>query len=76
MALTKPNQELRRDLKAAAFSLEDAALDLGRLAKRCTEAEFLTVMQKVGALYEQVDRLRAYADEVKSSRIVRAKADE
>ena len=27
MALNKPNQELRRDLKAAAYSLEDAALE-------------------------------------------------
>ena len=33
MGLTKPNQELRRDLKAAAFSLEEAALELFRLAK-------------------------------------------
>ena len=30
MPLTKPNQELRRNLKAAAFALDDAAQDLFR----------------------------------------------
>lgn len=33
MPLTKPNQELRRDLKAAASALEDAAHDLFRRAR-------------------------------------------
>lgn len=30
MPLTKPNQELRRDLKDAAFALESAALEILR----------------------------------------------
>lgn len=28
MSLTKPNQQLRRDLKDAAFALESAALEI------------------------------------------------
>lgn len=33
MALTKPNHELRRDLKAIAFNLEQSCVDLGSLRK-------------------------------------------
>lgn len=33
------------------------------------------IMEKIGKLYEQADRLRAYADEVKMSRRCRAKAE-
>jgi len=71
MALTKPNQELRRDLKAAAFSLEEAALEMFRLAKQRGDAELLEAMQTIEKLHEQADRLTAYAEEVKAGRIVR-----
>jgi hypothetical protein len=33
MALTKPNQQLRRDLKAIAFNLEQSCIDLGKLGE-------------------------------------------
>lgn len=33
MPLTKPNQQLRRDLKDAAFALESAALEIFHKAK-------------------------------------------
>jgi hypothetical protein len=75
MPLTKRNQELRRDLKAAAFSLEEAALDLFRVAKQRGDAELLEAMETIGKLHEQADRLTAYADEVKARRIVRAKPE-
>lgn len=75
MALTKPNQELRRDLKAATSALEDAAHNLFREAKTYAEPEFLEAMEKIGKLHEHVDRLRAYADEVKMGRIVRGGAE-
>ncbi|MNJ18697.1 hypothetical protein D3C77_130040 [compost metagenome] len=71
MPLTKPNQELRRDLKDAASALEDAAHDLFREAKTYAEPEFLEAMKKIGRLHEHVDRLRALANEVKAGQIIR-----
>ena len=71
MSLTKPNQELRRDLKAAASALDDAAHDLFREAKSYAEPEFLIAMAKIAQLHEHVDRLRMLADEVKVGRIAR-----
>lgn len=75
MPLTKPNQQLRRNLKAAAFSLEEAALDLFRVAKQRGDADLLEAMETIERLHEQADRLKAYADEVKVGAITRAKAE-
>ena len=75
MSLTKPNQELRRDLKAAASALEDAAHDLFCEAKTYAEPEFLAAMEKIGKLHEHMDRLMEYAEEVRAGRIIRGKAD-
>ncbi|ARQ76988.1 hypothetical protein B6D87_13570 [Pseudomonas fragi] len=71
MPLTKPNQELRMNLKAAAFALDDAAQDLLREAKGYAKPEFLMVMEKIAKLYEHVDRLTMLAEEVKAGKIVR-----
>jgi len=71
MALTKPNQQLRSDLKAIAFNLEQSCVDLGRLASRLSDADAIALMGLVGTLYEEADRLVGYADEVKAGRIVR-----
>ena len=71
MGLTKPNQQLRRDLKAIAFNLEQSCVDLGRLASRLSDADAIALMGLVGTLYEEADRLVGYADEVKAGRIVR-----
>ncbi|KTC11334.1 peptidase [Pseudomonas marginalis ICMP 9505] len=73
MALTKPNQQLRRDLKAIAFNLEQSCVDLGRLASRLSDADAIALMGLVGRLYEEADRLEGYAHEVKSGQIVRTK---
>ncbi|UVE47699.1 hypothetical protein KS461_10615 [Pseudomonas chlororaphis] len=75
MTLTKLNQDLRRDLKAAAFTLEEAALDIFSKAQGYKEAEFLVAMEKVHKMHEQADRLKAYANEVKDQRINRTKAN-
>ena len=72
MALTKPNQQLRRDLKAIAFNLEQSCVDLGRLASRLSDADAIALMGLVGTLYEEADRLAGYAEEVKVGRINRA----
>ena len=46
MPLTKPNQELHRDLNTAASALVDAAHDLFRESKSHAEPEFLMAMKK------------------------------
>ncbi|MDH2013456.1 hypothetical protein N5J66_05665 [Pseudomonas juntendi] len=73
MPLTKPNQQLRRDLKDAAFALESAALEIFHKAQGGEEAQLLEAMKRVGELHELADRLVEYADEVKSSRVTRTK---
>lgn len=73
MALNKPNQQLRRDLKAAAAALDDVAHDLFREAQPHGDAELIEAMERITALHTQIDALRAYADEVKAGRIVRAR---
>ena len=73
MTLTKPNQQLRRDLKDAAFALESAALEIFHKAQGGEEAQFLEAMKRVGELHELADRLARYADEVKSGRVTRTK---
>ncbi len=71
MPLTKPNQQLRRDLKDAAFALESAALEIFHKAQGGEEAKFLEAMKRVGELHELADRLVRYGDEVKVGRIAR-----
>lgn len=61
--LTKPNHELRRNLKAVAFALDDAAQDLFREAKGYAESEFLVAMEKIAILHEHIDPLTMLADE-------------
>lgn len=72
MPLTKPNQQLRRDLKAIASNLEESCVDLGRLASRLSDADAIALMGLVGTLYEEADRLVGFADEVKTGLISRA----
>ena len=72
MALTKPNQRLRRDLKAIDFNLEQSCVDLDRLASLLSDANAIALMGLVGTLYEEADRLVGYADEVKAGQIIRS----
>lgn len=72
MALTKPNQQLRRDLKDAAFALESAALDIFHKAQGGDDAAFFEAMKRVEKLHDLADRLKGYGDEVKAGRIERA----
>lgn len=71
MALTKPNQQLRRDLRAIASNLEQSCVDLGKLAEKLSDADAIALMGLVGTLYEEADRLVGYADEVKAGQISR-----
>lgn len=73
MPLTKPNQQLRRDLKDAAFALESAALEIFHKAQGGEEAQFLEAMKRVGELHELADRLVGYGEEVKVGRLFRSR---
>ena len=75
MSLTKPNQQLRRDLKAIASNLEVSCIDLGKLAEKLSDDDAIALMGLVGTLYEEADRLVGYADEVKAGQINRSKPE-
>ncbi|WP_460128193.1 hypothetical protein [Pseudomonas sp. S3_A09] len=72
MSLTKPNQQLRRDLKAIASNLEESCIDLGKLAEKLSDADAIALAGLVGTLYEEADRLVGYANEVKAGQINRS----
>jgi hypothetical protein len=71
MGLNKPNQQLRRDLKAAASALDYVAHELFCDVDTQGDAAFMAFMEKIVALHKHIDVLRAYADEVTAGRIVR-----
>lgn len=76
MALTKPNQQLRRDLKEAAALLKWSGVDLFGAAKRLLaagdEASAEELMKIALSFQEAEDKLAGYADEVKAGQISRA----
>lgn len=71
MALTKPNQQMRRDFKAIASNLEQSCLELGKLAEQLSDADAIALAGLVGTLNEEADRMVGYAEEVKIGRIKR-----
>jgi outer membrane lipopolysaccharide assembly protein LptE/RlpB len=79
MSLTKPNQELRRDLKQAVAMLKLSGVDLMQAAVRLSEsgqeAEAKEVLKIAADFQEVEDRLAGYAEEVKVGRIVRGKVE-
>ncbi len=76
MALTKPNQQLRRDLKEAAATLKWAGVDLFGVAKRMLAAgdeQGANDLMKIAFSFQETeDKLVDYAEEVKAGRVVRA----
>ncbi|MDD0974793.1 hypothetical protein [Pseudomonas fontis] len=78
MALTKPNQQLRRDLKEAAALLKWSGVDLMKMAVRLSEAGFESdareLLTIISGFPDVEDKLTGYADEVKAGRIGRGKA--
>ncbi|QAY93677.1 hypothetical protein [Pseudomonas sp. ACM7] len=79
MPLTKPNQELRRDLKEVAALLKWSGVDLMKMAIRLSEAgleadarELLTI---IDGFPDAEDKLDGYAEEVKAGQINRSKPE-
>lgn len=79
MPLTKPNQQLRRDLKEAAALLKWSGVDLFGVAKRLLAAgDEITAdeLMMIALSYQAMeDKLAGYADEVKAGQINRSKPE-
>ena len=77
MALTKPNQQLRGDLKEAAALLKWSGVDLMQAAVKLSEAGHEDDAQeliKIATRFQAVEDLMAgYAEEVKVGLVVRSK---
>ncbi|MGS0546061.1 hypothetical protein ACU8WE_26265 [Pseudomonas parakoreensis] len=75
MPLTKPSQQLRRDLKEAAALLKWSGVDLFGVAKRLLAAgEEISAneLMMIALSYQAMeDKLAGYAEEVNAGKIVR-----
>jgi len=75
MTLTKPNQDLKRDLQGIASDLKWSAVELMRIAERLSlagnEADAQAVLRMCNVFHADEDRLAGYAEEVKAGRILR-----
>lgn len=78
MHLTKPNQELKRNLQGIASDLKWSAVELKRIAEPLSqsghEADAQAVLKMCTAFHAGEDRLAGYAVEIAGGRIVRGKA--
>ena len=76
MSLTKPNQDLKRDLQGIASDLKWSAVELMRVAERLSqagnEADAQAVLKMCTVFHDGEDRLVGYADEVKAGHIKRS----
>lgn len=76
MPLTKPNQELRRDLQGLASDLKWSAVELMRIAVRLSEAgnehDAQAVIRICQVMQAGEDRLVGYGDEVKGGSLGRS----
>lgn len=75
MTLTKPNQDLRRDLQGLASDLKWSAVELMRIAVRLSEVgnehDAQAVIRICQVMQAGEDRLAGYGDEVKAGIILR-----
>ena len=77
MTLTKPNQDLKRDLQGIASDLKWSAVELKRIAERLSqsghEADAQAVLRMCTVFHAGEDRLAGYADEVKAGILTRTR---
>ncbi|MEE4634446.1 hypothetical protein V2K98_13060 [Pseudomonas alliivorans] len=76
MGLTKPNQQLARDLQGLAADFKWSAVVM-RIAERLSlvgnEADAQALMRMITVFNAGEDKLAGYADEVREGRVVREK---
>ena len=79
MTLTKPNQDLKRDLQGIASDLKWSAVELMRIAERLSlagnVADAQAVLRMCNVFHADEDRLAGYAEEVKAGQIIRSKPE-
>lgn len=75
MPLTKPDQEVSRELKTLALDIEQAANEVLRITKDCRDVDVAAALMVIANLYKNADRAAALAEEVKAGRIVRGKVE-
>lgn len=77
MFLTKPSQDLKRDLQGISSDLKWSAVELTRIAERLSQSgndlDAQAVLRICAVFQAGEDRLAGYADEVKVGNIVRGK---
>ncbi|TWC27677.1 MULTISPECIES: hypothetical protein [unclassified Pseudomonas] len=75
MSLTKPNQDLKRDLQGIASDLKWSAVELMRVAERLSlagnEADAQALLKMCTVFHADEDRLTAYVEEIKAGAITR-----
>ncbi|WP_024671626.1 hypothetical protein [Pseudomonas tremae] len=76
MGLTKPNQELVRDLQGLASDFKWSAVELMRIAERLSlagnEADAQAILRMITVFHAGEDKLAGYVDEVKAEGVIRA----
>lgn len=75
MPLTKPNQQLRSELKTLALDIEQAADEVLRITKDCRDVDVVAALMVIAKLYKNADRVAALADEVRDGKVTRAKPE-
>ncbi|KAA8692044.1 hypothetical protein [Pseudomonas caricapapayae] len=75
MDMTKPNQELARDLQGLAADFKWSAVELMRIAERLSlagnEADAQAIFKMITVFHAGEDKLAGYVDEVKAGIIIR-----
>lgn len=75
MSLTKPNRQLRSELIDLGCSLEQTASDVLCITKYCKDIDVKAVPRLIAKLYEDADRLKALADEIRDGKVTRVKPE-
>lgn len=69
MGISRPNQQLRRELKVLARQSDEAAHLIWLVAKTLPAEKLVEVMSAVVLIHDCVDRANALADQVKGGQI-------
>lgn len=79
MTLSKPNQDLKRDLQGIASDMKWSAVELSRIAERLrlagNEPDAQALLRMCAVFRADEDRLAGYVDEIAERRIGRGKAE-
>lgn len=69
MGLSRPNQQLRRELRDIAARADEAAYLIGQVAKTLPDERLTELMYAVGMVYDCVDKAKAMAERVKAGEV-------